>query len=240
LFRQSDAKTRDWWTGYVKDSAPFLGVKMSAIRAALHLWHEEHIAAKVALAQQMDVALALFGGDYSEEKLAGTLFLAELLLPVGAIVFDRDLARFAHLFEAGLIYDWNVCDWFCAKVLGPLIQREGTPCASKIAKWRSAQNVWQARASVVAFVKVADEPDHRALIEASCRTLIRREERFAKTAVGWVLREVSKQDVGFVKQFVDEHHPLFSRESLDNAIKYLDPSERKRYRKLLKEAHLGT
>jgi hypothetical protein len=57
--------------------------------------------------------------------------------------------------------------------------------------------------------------------------------------VGWVLREVSKHDVGFVKQFLAEHLSFFSLESLNNAIKYLDPGEGKGYRQMLKEVHLA-
>jgi 3-methyladenine DNA glycosylase AlkD len=50
--------------------------------------------------------------------------------------------------------------------------------------------------------------------------LIRREERFAKTAVGWVLRDLSKHDSAVVKDFVDQNLRYFSAESLRNALKY--------------------
>jgi len=236
LLQDADPDTQAWWDRYVKESAPFMGLKMSTTRKRVQEWHEARVAGWLDPDQQVDLALALFGGTFTEEKLAGTLFLAEILLPTSVIVCQRDLARFAELFAEGRIADWNVCDWFCVKVLGPLIQRYGVPCAREISAWRSAENLWQARASAVAFVRVADELAYRAMIEASCRDLIRREERFAQTAVGCVLREVSKHDDDFVRHFVSEHLSSFSAESLGNATKSLGKDERKHYRRLLKEA----
>jgi len=68
---QSDPKTRDWWEGYVKNSTPFLGVKMAGIRSTLHQWHRTQIAGIYDLDQQLEIALHLFDGKYTEEKLAG-------------------------------------------------------------------------------------------------------------------------------------------------------------------------
>ena len=63
------------------------------------------------------MALALFEGAYTEEKLAGMLFIHEILLPLGAVDCTRDVDRFADLFDGGKICDWNTCDWFCVKVM---------------------------------------------------------------------------------------------------------------------------
>ena len=234
LHEHADPKTKDWWEGYVKQSAPFIGVKMPVIRSVLHDWHEEYVADHLDAEGQLELALALFQEAYTEEKLAGTLFLQEILLPAGAIMCERDVPRFAELFAAGNIYDWNVCDWFCVKVLGPLIEKEGQGCAERIAEWRGSENLWQARASLVAFVKVADNPVYYPLVEASCQTLIQREERFAKTAVGWILRDISKYDRDFVRRVVEENIRHFSSESLKNATKYFSKDEQGAYRRMLK------
>lgn len=132
LQERSDPKAKSWWEGYVKGSAPFLGVKMADIRTILHQWHDTYIAGNLNPEQQVDLAVHLFKGRYSEEKLAGTLFLQEILLPIGAVNCSRELKRFAGLYTNGFIYDWNICDWFCVKVLGPLIIREEASCANRI------------------------------------------------------------------------------------------------------------
>jgi len=135
LRRLANAESGLWWQNYVKDSAPFLGVPMPAIRAAMLDWHSARIANVMAPARQVDLALRLFSGRHTEDKLAGTLLLAEVLLPAGAVRPARDLPRFAALFSRGLLYDWNACDWFCTKVLGPMIRDEatlGTDCGAAI------------------------------------------------------------------------------------------------------------
>lgn len=236
LQAQADAKTKAWWENYVKDSAPFLGVKMSLVRTELHQWHQEQVDGRFALARQVDLALALIEGTYTEDKLAGTLFLQEILMPAGALRWRRDVGRFANLFDAGQIYDWNACDWFCIKVLGPLIEEDGPDCASRIAAWHGAANLWRARASLVAFVLVAGDSTHYPLVETSCAALIARPERFAKTAVGWVLREISKHDQAFVRRVLAANIQDFSAESLKNATKYFDKEDQALYRQMLKQA----
>lgn len=219
----------------MKESAPFMGVKMPVIRTVLHQWYKENVEGILEFSEQLELALSLFDGEYTEEKLAGTLFLQEILLPSGVIKCRRDIDRFAALFASGRIYDWNTCDWFCVKVLGPLIRENGLDCANRISRWRSAKNLWQARACLVPFVKVADNSVYYPDIEVSCRVLIRREERFAKTAVGWILRDISKYDVAFVRRVIEGNIKYFSFESLNNATKYFEKRDQGHYRKLFRK-----
>jgi 3-methyladenine DNA glycosylase AlkD len=230
----SDPKVKNWWENYVKNSAPFRGVKMSVIRKYLHKWHKENIEDVLDLEQQLDLSLELIRKKYAEDKLAGTLFIQEILIPKEFIQPKRDIKRLAGLFSEGHIYDWNICDWFCMKVLGELIERNGKEWAKLISKWSSAENLWQARASVVAFVRVSENSDYYNMIERSCSNLIKREERFSKTAVGWILREISKHESKLVKQFIERNMSHFSIESLRNALKYSAKDERNHYLDLFK------
>ena len=236
---QSDPKTRDWWEGYVKNSAPFLGVKMARIRSTVHQWHRAQISGRYDLDQQLEIALHLFGGKFTEEKLAGILFLQEILIPAGGVHCSNDLDKFAGLFTSRLIYDWNVCDWFSIKVLGSLLKREGTACAKGICTWHLAENLWQARSSLVAFVPVAGEGKFYPMIENSCKRIVQREERFAKTAVGWILRDISKVDQAFVDRVIRQNIKYFSPESLKNASKYFPPQEKNAYLKLRQDAQVN-
>ncbi len=236
LQNHAKSETRVWWENYVKESAPFIGVRMPLIRSLVQQWHREHVAGRLDLPEQVDLALALFAEAHTEEKLAGTLFLQEILLPVGAVICTHDIERFAALFDSGNIYDWNTCDWFCVKVLGPLIQANGVACANQIAGWRSAENLWRARAALVAFVNVASERRYYPAIEVSCGTLIRRPERFAKTAVGWILRDISRYDEAFVRAILEQNIQHFSAESLKNATKYFGKETQKQYRDMRRHA----
>lgn len=236
LEERADPKAKAWWEGYVKDSAPFLGVKMGDIRTSLHHWHQEQIAGNLDPGQQLDLALRLFEGQYTEEKLAGTLFLQEILLPMGAVNCSNDLKRFANLFTNELIYDWNICDWFSIKVLGSLIKMYAASCAERFPAWFTAENLWQARASLVAFVPVTDNKEYYPLIELGCQCIVKRDERFAKTAVGWILRDISKHDQSMVEEVISKNINHFSVESLKNATRYFGSQEKIIFRKMLRDA----
>jgi 3-methyladenine DNA glycosylase AlkD len=229
LDARATAATREWWTKYLRGTASFRGVKMGDVRKTVHAWFkEERLGAHLSVAQQKDLALMLLEEDYTEDKLAGVLFLQEILLPAGALEWRSDLPRFARLFDEGYIRDWNVCDWFCVKVLGPLVEQQGEACARAISEWREANSVWQCRASVVAFVNLASKGDRNfpgftGMVLNSCSHLLGSQERFAQTGVGWVLRELSSSDQGRVVGFVEANLDRFSREGLKNATKYLPP-----------------
>ncbi len=72
------------------------------------------------------------------------------------------------------------------------------------------------------FAQSKSIADHLAIIESFSITLIRREERFCKTSVGWVLREYSKRDPAFVIRFLEANREWTTPEVVKNARKYLD------------------
>jgi 3-methyladenine DNA glycosylase AlkD len=219
LDARATAKTRDWWERYMKGVLPFRGVGIPVIREVVAAWRvEEGLDARPAR-EQFEVALALIRERLAEDKLAGVLYLQNYL--VEEIAWKEAVPRYAPLLDDGFISDWNICDWFCVRVLGPTIAAHGTGAARAIAAWHQAENLWRARASLVAFVYLVEDERWHPLILRGAATLIRRDERFAKTAVGWVLRDLSKFDRERVTAFVDKHRAHFTSETFRNVTKYL-------------------
>ncbi len=247
LESRANPKTKAWWESYLRQAIPFRGVKMADIRTALHAWLEdEAIQTELPAENRKDLALSLIRETYAEDKLAGILLLQEVLLPAGAIDWQRDLPRFAALFQDGSIYEWNTCDWFCVRVLGPLAQHEGEPCARAIAAWRTADNLWQRRAAGVAFVNLAPKGDHNfpgfiGMVLETCAATIQSPERFAQTGTGWVLRELSHAAPEQVSAFIEAHLHYFSREALRYATAKLPPHTKARltqvHRERTREGH---
>jgi 3-methyladenine DNA glycosylase AlkD len=227
----ADDQKKLWWENYVKHDTKFRGVGIPDIREKLKEWYQNESVDKLPLNKQLDLALSFFAEEYSEDKIVGILFLQIYLYDK----FDYRvlLPKFEKIFKKKYIYDWNICDWFCVRVLGAMIKQNGLPCAKAITKWNTAKNVWQARCSVVAFANLAKENKYTSLLLESSQKLITREERFAKTAVGWILREISKTDEKIVVDFIVEYKNHFSKESLENSIKYFDINEKKKMRELL-------
>lgn len=235
LDRRANPQTKAWWEAYLKGAIPFRGVKMAGTRAALHEWLATTEPSNPVARREL--ALSLLRETACEDKLAGILYLQEVLIPSG-ILTCADLPQLAQLFEQGYIADWNTCDWFCVKVLGPLIEREGAACAQEIAAWSTANTLWQRRAAGVAFVNLAAQGEANfpgftnLLLQVNDATL-RSPERFAQTGTGWVLRELSVAEPDRVIRFIEEHLSLFSSEGLRYATAKLDAETQAR----LKMAH---
>lgn len=228
----ADEKRKLWFENYVKHDTKFRGVEISTVTTELKDWYKCENIDKLPLDGQLDLALSFFKEEYTEDKLAGILFFQLYLYD--KFDYKALLSRFESIFENGYIYDWSVCDWFCMRVLRQLIKANGRRCAEAISKWHTAQNVWQARCSVVAFSNLTKDNAYTPLLLKSNTKLIKREERFAKTAVGWILRELSKIDKQIVVDFIAENRQYFSRESHENAIKYFGKDEKKKMREKLK------
>jgi 3-methyladenine DNA glycosylase AlkD len=227
LEESASGTTKSWWERYLKGAIGFRGVGIPQIRTILADWRSDGGVGSWPLPDQFALAMRLFEEPMAEDKLAGVLFLQEHLYD--RVPWREALAEYGSLFEQGLIADWNTCDWFCVRVLGPMIAANGRACASATARWSASASLWKARASVVAFVPVIAVPEYHPLVLRSSSVLIRRDERFAKTAVGWILRDLSRHDPETVSAFVDEHLPHFSTESLRNALKYSPETMRRRF-----------
>jgi len=232
LQKHADAEVKAWWENYVKGSAPFYGIKMAVIRKELHNWYEENnISAEFTAEEQKSLASDLIKREYTEDKLAGILLLHELLLPSGTVDWKIDIPVFASYFYEGFIYDWNLCDWCCVKVINDVIAENELACAEAVSNWHTAENLWQARASVVSFIYNIDNEDYHPLIIQASGAVIQRPERFAKTAVGWAMRELSKVRKNLVLKFLDEHLPQFTREVLNTSIKKFTKNEQAEYKR---------
>ena len=232
LEAQATERSRRFWTGYVRGSPPFLGVPMRGVRAVVADWWRNERLDAVPRAQQLEAALALFEGEHAEERLAGILVLAEHLGP--SLVVD-DLPAFARLFEKRLLSDWNLTDWFCVKVLAPMIRQDPKPptVARAVAAWRESEPLWQRRAACVAFVPLAPEGGARIgalpdLVEVACEALVADPERFAQTGVGWALRELARAEPERVRAFAERHLERLSMEAVRSLGKGLpeDVAER--------------
>ena len=231
------AQTRTFWERYLKGAVPFRGVPMAGVRRAVHSWWNDDGPAGLAVPAQKALALALFEGRYCEDKLAGTLVLQEILL---GHLNDEDIDAFGRLFERACIADWNTCDWFCVKVLGPLVARD-VPRRHRvdlITAWKCAPTVWQRRSANVAFVNLARRgdanfPGFTALMLDTCAATVCHEERFAQTGVGWLLRELAEADCEAVTAFTRAHLARMSRE----AVRYVTERMPHDQRRALLDAH---
>jgi 3-methyladenine DNA glycosylase AlkD len=227
LDQNSNPKTKIWWEKHLLYEIPFRGVGIPQIRELLANWRIGNSLENWSIENQCRLAIAFFNGRYAEDKIAGILYLQNFIIK--NVSWKVLLPSIEDLFDKKLIFDWNTNDWLCVRVLGPMLKLNGKDYAEAVASWRDSEYLWKARSSLVPFVYYNPKSEYYDLINPGCITLIKRKERFAKTAVGWILREIYKTDKDFTTQFVHEYLFYFTQETIRNALKYMDKVEKKKY-----------
>jgi len=193
-----------------------------SLRALVLRWWSDHALAEHPAAVGKRIALALLEQKPVETQLAGILVFEELLADH---MRASDLTAFAELFEDGALAEGSVVDAFAVKVLGTLLHRVRgrSDCARVLASWRNAETAWQRRAACVAFTALAPQgdaalPGLARTIFTLCSTVVWSPERIDQTAVGWLLRELSRAEPTRVEAFVRRHARFMSRECARHAV----------------------
>jgi 3-methyladenine DNA glycosylase AlkD len=222
---RSEPHKADWWNRYLKGEIRFVGTGIPEIRELLLEMNQSEGLDQLPMNRQVSLVNGLMKNNLAEHKLAAILYIQ--LFWLGKKKNSFLLSIISDWFDDRYIYDWNTTDWLSVKVLAPLVDSDDPKVLWALKKWNRNPYLWKARASLVPFAASKQMKDHRKDIERFSDILIRREERFAKSAVGWVMREYSKIDEDFVLDFLSRHVKHTTWEVKRNALKY--------YRKKLKD-----
>ena len=210
-----------WWNNYLKNSIRFIGVGIPDIRKILIKWQK-------TVEDEFDyptLADDLIRLEIAEYKLAGILIYQ--LFVLGKKENSLILDHIEKIFEQTYIFDWNTCDWLCVRVLTPMIDSGTRNDMVRIRGWSDREYFWHARAALVPFAQSSSLSKYYRTLANPMHSLIIREERFAKTSVGWVLREISKFDIDYVLTFLQTNKSHLTKEVSLNALKYMDKSRKK-------------
>jgi len=180
----ADKSKSEWWNNYLQNTFQFIGVGIPDIRKIVKDWQSKYDD-NIELISIADELIKL---EIAEYKLAGILIYQEFVLHDTS--HDEILNHINRLFEKKYIFDWNTCDWLCVRILSPMIDNGTEGIVSTIVEWHKSDDLWHARASLVPFAQCKTLPTHLERLKVPMTTLISREERFAKTAIGWILREI--------------------------------------------------
>ena len=96
--------------------------------------------------------------------------------------------------------------------VGSIVARYPDESKAVLARWATDADVWIARSALLALLGAwrLDTPFDKAHFVAWSQPLLPRREFWLRKAVGWVLREVAKQDPLWVQGFVQDHAETIS------------------------------
>jgi len=110
---------------------------------------------------------------------------------------------------------WDTVDFIASKLLGKYFKMYPSEINSVIKKWLDSNNIWLQRSCLLFQLKYKEDLDADFLSYIIC-SLLGSKEFFINKAIGWILREYSKTNPGWVIQFAraTDLNTLSRREAL--------------------------
>ncbi len=215
---------------YLKSDLEFFGVTMPDLRRTVKAAARDYPGLDGAAA--LAWASALWREPVHERRTAAVEVLTLAVRHLAA----ADLAAVETMVrQAGT---WALVDGLACNVAGGVALRD--PSAwPLIDRWASDPDFWVRRSALLALLPGiragrADLPRFTRYAEP----MLPEREFFIRKAIGWVLREISRRDPGWVIEWTERHLPGMSGVTFREAVRHVPAGEAERLRALraLREA----
>jgi 3-methyladenine DNA glycosylase AlkD len=203
FYKQKNPEQARAMENYMKDNFPFLGIKKPA-RAAL----QSDFLKQTKKSSSIDWALVYMLWNLPEREFQ--YFALDYLLNLKKLLQTEDITKLEVLITKKPW--WDTID-LIATLVGLLCTKYPELIKSHILGWSKDQDIWLVRTTILFQLKYKDKTNTELLstiINHNCDT----KEFFINKAIGWVLREYSKTNPEWVRQFLESTplHPLSVRE----------------------------
>lgn len=219
LEQNSNLKTKQWFDNYLKGAIEYRGVKTPQVIKLVKDWHQENQLRNYTVQEQLTLCIDLIASSFAEDKFAGIIYIQRFL--ISEINYQELLAECDIMFKQNYFFDWSTTDWFCIRVLDPIIINYGLDAATIIANWRQSENFWQRRAAIVSFRHASCDRQYHALIKLIIDDLVQENQRFIQTGIGWVLADMSKSYPTEVEALFRQYIHFLAKEVIDRHAKHL-------------------
>lgn len=123
------------------------------------------------------------------------------------------------------INNWDLVDLSAPNILGDYLFDRDRSVLYRLAQ---SKNLWERRISVVTTLAFIRRNDFEDILRIS-EILIDDDHDLIHKAVGWMLREVGKMDLGTEEDFLRKHHRRMPRTMLRYAIERFEEKKRRFY-----------
>ena len=191
----------------------FIGVRVPATRLVAKTFRDLPLA---------EVA-ELLRSKIHEERLLALLILGERHARAEAA--EQTVIYQFYLDHLAWVYNWDLVDTSAPAIVGRHLLGRSREILYELA---GSPDLWRRRVAILAtltFIRAGDFEDTLRLAE-QLRT---DPHDLMHKAVGWMLREVGKRNVGVMRQYLDRHAACLPRTLLRYAIEKLPARERAGY-----------
>lgn len=183
---------------YMKDIAPFLGVKTPERRTLVKkIARELDLPTSDELAQ---TARALWKQEEREFHYSA-FDLIQIHIDIANKKFLEEHVEYLITHKSW----WDTVDGLGSAAVSPLTDKYG--CEKLIEKWNKSENIWLIRSAIQHQRGRKFEADNK-LILRYCHEHADSQEFFIVKAIGWALRDMAKVSPRDVRNFLREHPNL--------------------------------
>lgn len=195
---------------YMKDNFDYLGIK-SPERKQL-----QSDIIKFCGLPSTDTIEQVVIGLWSLPKREYQYFAMEL---ANRVIKTPDLYHF-YLIEYMLEYKqwWDSIDFIASNLVGKMCKSQNTFAQHFIHKWIHSPDMWLNRTAILFQLKYKEKTDTNLLTEAITPHIVSK-EFFHQKAIGWALRQYSKINPDWVRDFISRNK--LANLSVREASKYL-------------------
>jgi 3-methyladenine DNA glycosylase AlkD len=193
----------------------FRGIRLPALRALAKAYGELPVSE----------IRKLLRSNYHEDRLLALIILTRSYAKgddaLKAKIFDL------YLKHTRFINNWDLVDCSAEHIVGPFLRDKDRRLLSDLAK---SNSLWERRIAVLATFHYIKQHEFTETLKIA-RMLLNDEEDLIHKAVGWMLREVGKRDVGTEEAFLKVHYRRMPRTMLRYAIERFPEQKRQQYLK---------
>lgn len=164
----------------------------------------------------------LLDSPWHEARLCALLILVLRYKNRKLLPSEREFIYHFYMKNARRCNNWDLVDLSCRDIVGEyLVDKD----RSILYAWAKSDNLWEQRISIVstwAFIHRSDFSDTLNI----AKMLFDSKQDLIHKAVGWMLREVEKQDRATLTAFLEENLNHMPRTTLRYAIEHYPEDER--------------
>jgi len=125
--------------------------------------------------------------------------------------------------------NWDIVDLSCYKILGDYVLNNPEK-RYLLYQLADSKNMWEQRIAIVSTYALIKKNEFSDTLQIA-KILLNHEHDLIHKAVGWMLREVGKQDIEELRMFLNANIKDINNTTLRYAIERMDNNERKYYLK---------
>lgn len=204
FYQNADHIKAPQMSAYMKNKFPFLGIQKPKRQQFAKEFIKE---AKKKKAVDWDIVSMLW--DLPEREFQ---YLAvDYLVALKDYIKAEDIERIEKLITTKSW--WDTVDAIASVIVGQMCKSNPELIENHIMHWAESSNIWLARTAILFQLKYKENTDIN-LLSRIIRENSEQKEFFIAKAIGWVLREYSKTNKEWVREFIENNalQPLSIRE----------------------------